>query len=501
MPARNRQWLSSTCVAALFVAVDAASAQTDLLQVRPGVTMPRGSVALNPGAIGGQVVRPGSGQPRHGHMRTHYLVRIPPGGYPASVRRNTTNPAPSTGYLAETPASLECIYQSGLGGTDSGKGCNPNLVSATVTGGELAIAVVDAFNYPTAAADLTVYDTQFNLPSANLSVIYAGANTSSTCNTGGTAPADDTTGWNIEAALEIEMAHAMAPSAHIYLVEANSASNADLFSAVAVAGTCVKNAGGGEVSMSFGSLFEYASETNTDSTFTAANVTYLASAGDEPGTEYPCTSPNVVCIGGTTISRDANGNFLSEGLWNSVDSIDQGTGGGVSLYESRPNYQNFLSSVVGNGRGVPDLAAIADPATGVWAYNSNELGGWAEVGGTSVAAPLFAGILNRAHYIFGSSYNALANNIYPLGQSGGIAPYVTNVVSGLCGPSGYWISYLDSYFGYAIPAPAYPYAYNPPYDPQNQQASSGFNWNMCTGWGSPKDSGNPDWLRGPRVSR
>jgi kumamolisin len=510
MPTRHRQLLlSSTCIAALLLVADAANAQSKLIQVRPGETMPRGSGVAN--TIGGQIAVPPSGLPRPGRNTTNVLVRIPRGGYPEAMQPrapNAPDAVPLSHFLAETPASLECVYESGLGSTDSGKGCNPNLVSATVTGGSKAIGIADVGNYPAAASDLSHYDSEFGLPSADLTIIYANTSTNSggnTCNTGGTAPPSTSTGWTLETGLDIEMAHAMAPSAHVYLVLANSPSNTDLYLAVKVAATCVHNAGGGEVSMSFGYQFEFSSETNWDSVFTESDVTYLASAGDSTGTYYPCTSPNVVCVGGTTISRDFNGTFQSEGVWGSPDTIVDyeeysitplGTGGGVSLYEARPAYQNFLSSVVGSGRGTPDVAAIADPVSPVWIYHTPDGGSpsWYTVGGTSVAAPLFAGIMNRAGFFYGSSYNALANNIYPLGDSGGISSYATNVTQGLCGPA----QALAEAYGLSSP---YPSAENPPYAPLTQQNVSGKNWNMCTGWGSPKDSGNPNWMRGPSASR
>ncbi len=485
----QRAWLlSSTCAAALFLTVGTGSAQTDLITVRPGVTLPRGSVVLNTGSRGLQIVNPPSSQLRPGRNRTNIKLAIPPGGYP-QFKKNTVGP-PFTGYLFETPASLGCVYETGLGGADAGKGCNPNVVTAVPTAGVGAVALVDAFDYPVAEADLAIFDSQMGITGTGAFTVIYGTGSPSSCPAGrtGTKPPADTTGWNIEAALDIEMAHSMAPNAHIYLVEANSSSNTDMFNAEKVAFQCVTAAGGGFVSNSWGFYFEFSGETTYDGIFNDAsgsNVTFLASAGDFPGPEYPCTSPYVVCLGGTTISRDQNGNFLSEAVWND-DYSGIGTGGGQSLYEPRPAYQNFMSSIVGNSRGVPDFSADADPETGVWIYNSNEFGGWGGIGGTSVASPLFAALLNRAGYVWGQSYNALVN-IYSLGQSGALAPYVTNVTAGLCGPPGYlWYQETGS---------GYPNAYNPPYDPQYTENASGIPWNFCTGWGSAKNSGNPNWMR------
>ena len=189
----SKQWLlSSCCVAALLLTADPGTAQQTLPN---GVTLRISGVVLNPHATRKSfIVRPASGQeqPRHAHTNVEMLV--PQSGYPRVIR-HTIGP-PASGYLTETPASLACIYQTGLSSTDAGKGCNPNLVTALPTGGSHAIAIVDAYHYPTAAADLAAFNSQFGVTrTGTFQVIYAGANSSSTCNTGGTAP-PTSTGWN-----------------------------------------------------------------------------------------------------------------------------------------------------------------------------------------------------------------------------------------------------------------------------------------------------------------
>jgi kumamolisin len=233
----------------------------------------------------------------------------------------------------------------------------------------------------------------------------------------------------------------MAPNAKIYLVEAASNNLANLLTAVTVASNLVKVAGGGEVSMSWGSS-EFSGENSYDAYFATPNVVYLASAGDSAGVIYPAASPNVVSVGGTTLSRNpSSGKFQQELSW-------QQTGGGPSAYEELPSYQNSLYSTLGPHRGTPDVAAVADPNTGVWVYQG---GSWYIVGGTSVAAPVTAGIINLAGSFKASSaaeLTAIYNN-----RSG-----FTNIVDGACGP----------YEGYL--------------------ASMG--WNLCTGNGSPNGTGN-----------
>jgi subtilase family serine protease len=269
--------------------------------------------------------------------------------------------------------------------------------------------------------------------------------------------------------LDIEMAHAMSPSAKIYLVEAASSSFTDMFNAEAVATKCVQSQGGGEVSNSWGAP-EFSSETTYDSVFTGAGVAYFASSGDGPGVEYPSASPNVFGVGGTTISRDqTTGAYQSQTVWNDW-AYGWGTGGGPSAYEAQPAYQSGISAIVSGHRGVPDLAAIADPLNGVWLYNTWSQTGWGFVGGTSVAAPLVTGIINRASFFWSTSFAGLTN-IYSLAsQSKLVGTYTTDINSGLCGPAG---SAGGSGNGY---------------DPQWIEHNTGSAWDWCTGWGTPRGS-------------
>ena len=293
---------------------------------------------------------------------------------------------PFAGYFYETPASIACVYKLV---EVTVNGCNPNVTTANPTGGNKAIAIVDAFDDPTAASDLATFSSQFGIAAADFTVVYAQ----------GTVPGEDPTGgWEIEESLDIEWAHAMAPAAKIFLVEAKNNSFTNLFNAVVVASNLVAANGGGEVSMSWGGG-EFASETLYDAFFSTPKVVYFASAGDSPGTLYPSVSPNVVSAGGTSISRDsASGKFLMESSW-------QDAGGGPSLVEPRPSFQNGVKSVVGATRGTPDLSFDANPNTGVWVYDTNTvLGiGWYVVGGTSVSSPSLAGIVNAANSFLVSS--------------------------------------------------------------------------------------------------
>jgi subtilase family serine protease len=382
----------------------------------------------------GRIVVPQSGIQRSADigMRSRTLFKIlVPAGRPEGVvgfseaefTRETTQPV--SGYYAETPASLACLY--GLVTVTSG--CNPTTLTTVATGGSKAIAIVDAYDYPTALTDLTAYSKQFGLPAPTTATFTVAYQT-----TMKPRPDPDCAyygGWDCwaaESALDIEMAHAMAPSAHIYLVEANSSSNADLLAAVTKAVALVKAAGGGEVSMSWGGS-EFSTEAKSDTTFTGANVVFFASSGDSEGTIYPAVSPNVVAVGGTTISRNpSNLNYQGEITW-------EDTGGGYSTYEPRPSFQSSISTLVGSSRGVPDVAAVGNPRSGVWVYNSYDtysngtFNAWNILGGTSVASPLWAGIVNHAGH-FSASTAAEQTLIYANSKT---ATAFRDISYGTCG--------------------------------------------------------------------
>ncbi len=284
----------------------------------------------------------------------------------------------------------------------SPSGMSPaNVYSAYsfTAGGGGTIAIVDAYDYPTAQNDLAIFSSTFGLPPANFQVVYA---TSS-----GKAPRANC-GWAQEAALDIEWAHAMAPYAKIVLVEAASNSLSNLLAAVDMAnGIVAANGGRGDVSMSWGSS-EFSSEASYDSHFTTSGVVYFAASGDSGGkTIWPGVSPNAVCAGGTTLNLSSTQAFISETGWS-------GSGGGPSKYEARPSYQAVIQSTVGSQRGAPDFSFDANPYTGVSVYDTTScqgMSGWMVFGGTSVSTPSLAGIVNSAGSFNGNS-NAELTTIY-----------------------------------------------------------------------------------------
>ena len=345
-------------------------------------------------------------------VRAHTYLRVfAPSSTSLSIGGAALSPAvgpPFLGFGFETPESLACVYK--LVSTLV-TGCNPNTATTVPTGGSRLIAIVDAFHNPRAATDLATFSAQFGLPaptSTNFKVVFAS----------GTMPATDPSGgWELEESLDVQWVHAMAPNAKIVLVEAASNSFANLFAAIDKATALVKAAGGGEVSNSWGGS-EFSTETSFDFHFLTSGVVNFFSTGDSAGVQYPSASPDVVAVGGTTTNRGGSSsfNFIRETAWE-----DGGTG--RSRFEPRPSYQSAISTIVGSHRGVPDVAADANPNTGVWVRDTNTLngqpGGWFIVGGTSASAPIWAGIVNAAAH-FATSANSELTTIYSaLGATSG----------------------------------------------------------------------------------
>ncbi|MGD0045077.1 MAG: S8 family serine peptidase [Isosphaeraceae bacterium] len=179
-----------------------------------------------------------------------------------------------------------------------------------------------------------------------------------------------TSNWELEEALDVEWAHAIAPGAQIILVEANSQSLSDLMASVA---TAASQPGVSVVSMSWGfpegqAVFAN-DEATYDSVFHVPGVTFVASTGDYGAAdpEYPAFSPNVVAVGGTSLTLNTDGSYNSETGWgydSSSVGVFIGSGGGISLYEPEPAYQQGVQST--DSRTTPDVSLVADPATGAW---------------------------------------------------------------------------------------------------------------------------------------
>lgn len=270
--------------------------------------------------------------------------------------------------IGHTPAQIAQAY--GFNGVTFDNGAIKG------NGAGQTIAIVDAYYDPNIAGDLQKFDSQFGLsaPASFTQYVQQGATGNS--------------GWDLETALDVEWAHAMAPGANIVLVEANNSSLNSLMSAVNYARNLSTVS---VVSMSWGAG-EFAAETQYDSLFTTPaghiGVTFVASSGDSgSGTTWPSVSPNVLAVGGTSLATGANGSYSSEAAWS-------GSGGGVSSFETEPTYQSSVQST--GQRTAPDVAYDADPNSGFAVYDSVSYAGqsgWFEVGGTSAGAPQWAALI------------------------------------------------------------------------------------------------------------
>jgi len=236
------------------------------------------------------------------------------------------------------------------------------------------VAIVDAFDNPNVARDLATYRSTFGLPAANFRKVNQAGNASP-------LPATDV-GWGEEESLDVDMVSAIAPAAAIILVEANDNSLANLGAAV---NTAVR-LGAKFVSNSYGGG-ESSSETSADSQFfNHPGVAVTASSGDSGfGVEYPAASPFVTAVGGTHLVRNTSARGWGETVWS-------GAGSGCSAVEAKPAFQNGVATNCAR-RGVADVAAVADPNTGVAVADTFGTGGTFFVfGGTSVAAPIIAAV-------------------------------------------------------------------------------------------------------------
>lgn len=337
------------------------------------------------------------------------------------------------------------------------------------TGAGQTIAIIDWYNEPTAASDINTFSSTFGLPLMNqgnggptfMVLNQNGGTNLSAVPLSGHSGTSDT---SVEISLDIDWAHAMAPSANIVLFAVNSNSFTDLDTAVTTAATKATYTQyglpvAGVISNSYGaaesSLSHASSETGNDPVYTTSDnhATFIFSSGDNGKQNYPAESPNALAIGGTTIAL-GYGPFgptvTSESAWKSG-------GGGVSGYEAEPSWQ--LGVQTSGHREDPDVAFDANPSTGVWVtdtwdYPNNAAVG--SVGGTSLGSPSWAGILSLVNQA------RAVNGLGTLGNAQ-VAMY-TDITDYYSGSNA---AFTDITTG------------------KNKVASTGPGWDGVTGFGSP----------------
>jgi len=257
-----------------------------------------------------------------------------------------------------------------------GPGDLRSAYNITSNGTTTTVAIVDAYGYPNAEADLATYRSQFGLPACT---------TANGCfkkinQTGGTSYPRTNTGWDQEQALDLDMVSAMCPDCHILLVEASTSSLSNLGTAV---NTAAGTAGVTVISNSYGG-----SESGTTSFAGAYNhpgKAITVSTGDSGyGVQFPASAPTVIAVGGTHLVRSSAARGWTETAWS-------GGGSGCSTVYAKPSFQ---TDPLCTKRMEADVSAVADPNTGVAVFGPGNGGRsqWLVFGGTSVAAPLIGGI-------------------------------------------------------------------------------------------------------------
>jgi carboxypeptidase family protein/Kelch motif protein len=292
-------------------------------------------------------------------------------------------------------------------------------------GAGTTVALVDAQDDPNAEADLAVYRAQYGLPACTT----ANGCFSKVDQTGGSNyPAPDAN-WSGEISLDLDMVSAIAPDAHIILVEANTPNETDLGAgvdeAVALGAGFVSNSYGSPYSSAPGSGEDPSETTTLDAYYNHPGVAVVASSGDSGyGVAYPAASQYVTSVGGTALVRDSSSRGWSESVWN--DSYGA-PGSGCSVYEPKPAFQTDTGCTM---RTVADVSAVADPATGVAVYDSYQSSGWGVFGGTSAASPIIAGVYADAGNPAAGTYP----NSYPYAKPGSLND-VTAGSDGTCTPT------------------------------------------------------------------
>ena len=345
-----------------------------------------------------------------------------------------------------------------------------SLAASGYNGKGETIAVIDAYGDPTIYQDVAKFDSMFHLPPASLSVIPVGAYNPEL----GVA-----FGWDSETALDVEIAHSMAPAAHINLVVAENSSNA-LYEAIKMVvnehlGDAVSMSWGGPENLFGGSGFSNEGILNypyADYYFSegaSEGISFFSSTGDtgaydltttvSGAASFPATSPFVTAVGGTTLFltptsgsfgfMNSTSAYQAEAAWSvspQYVGAQVASGGGYSVLFHQPYYQ---SGVIGGGaRTVPDVAADANPYTGFLFVLE---GGTYVIGGTSLSSPMWAGMTADLDQYVGR----------PLGL---LNPYLYSIYNN---KTAYAASFHQVTFGY------------------NGGYQAGPGYNLVTGIGSP----------------
>lgn len=400
----------------------AAGAATALALLVPGT-----AAAADPGPSA-----PSPPAPVTATLGTHYALIQPlcrttaaPGDASCLALRRVDVPKGTPGAVA---------YGTVAGATGPRQGYSPadlakayKLVPGTPT--DLTVAVIDAYDSPRVIKELNHFDRHYGLPTETHQS-FRRVNQS-----GGAAMPQTDWGWAGETALDVQAVRAVCNTCKILLVEATNASTKNLAEAV---DTAVR-LGADIVSNSYGGP-EAGVTTNTKLAYRHPGVVITAATGDDGWYDWdfvntgdgagnegtsdnmpnaPASLPSVVAVGGTTLELGADGTRASETVWNSNGLDNNGnyigaTGGGCSLRYRAPAWQLAVTGWANTGCGTKrlgaDVSVVADPRTGFSVYAPDPdhplVDTWQVFGGTSLAAPLVAGMYGLAGGSGGVRYPA-----------------------------------------------------------------------------------------------
>jgi subtilase family serine protease len=309
---------------------------------------------------------------------------------------------PASASVVYGPAQLRAAYN----------------VPSDITGVGQTIVIIDGFQSPAVGTDLAKFDPACGLPNASgcLSILTPDGSTKLDISQGP---------WFIEESTDVEWAHAIAPDAHLILVEAKTGDDADILSATKFA---IDNNLGDVISMSFSeaescpSADFLADEHAAFERAVARGITLVAASGNFGAFQHGCTAPLVkgvgtpasdplvTAVGGTDLTIDANTNaYGSEVAWS-------GSGGGFSSVYDRPAYQAPFNK--NRARGVPDVAWHASPAHPTLIIANSKLRPNA---GTSIATAQWAGVVALADQAAGHRLGLLNELLYHAAKSHGEA--------------------------------------------------------------------------------
>jgi subtilase family serine protease len=301
-------------------------------------------------------------------------------------------------------------------------------------GASQTVAVVDAGDDATAEADLAVYRATYGLPACTTANgCFTKVNQS-----GQASPLPPDAYWDTETSLDLDMVSAACPDCHILLVESDDATLGNLAASVNTA----VSLGATEVSNSYGSPEENGIQAY-EADYSHPGVAITVSSGDSGYgiPSFPADLTSVIAVGGTSLTRASNARGWTETAWGDAYG---GAGSGCSAWIDKPSWQTDPNCP---GRMVADVAADADPATGLAVYDTdNNEPGWLVVGGTSASSPFIAGVIalagNPAQYPNASYFYSHASELYDVTGGNNVTQidcggdYQCNAVPGYDGPTG-----------------------------------------------------------------